>query len=172
MVAWTPTRDVGVGANVLSELAHESTAEFPDLVVGLALGVEISAAFATTHVQAGERILEDLLETQELQDRQVHGGVKSKTALVGTKSRVELHTVAPVDLDLALVVFPDHAELDDSLGDRADLERGLVLRVLLEKRGVLESRNQLLVRLLKLGLSREVRHFGSRRVEATGRRRR
>lgn len=43
------SRHVGVGANVTAELAHESDAESADLVVGLALGVEVGTTLATTH---------------------------------------------------------------------------------------------------------------------------
>tara|TARA_Y100000310_G_scaffold150201_3_gene149680 strand:+ start:36938 stop:37381 length:444 start_codon:yes stop_codon:yes gene_type:complete len=38
--------DVGVGADVPEELAHEALAEAHDLVVGLALGIEVRAALA------------------------------------------------------------------------------------------------------------------------------
>jgi hypothetical protein len=41
---------VGVRANVLVELPHEGDAELADLVIGLALGVEIGATFAAAHV--------------------------------------------------------------------------------------------------------------------------
>lgn len=83
--------DIGLSANVLAELAHESNAEASDLVVRLALGVEVGTTLATTHahcrlnasasltrisvgVQSGMRliltasqsILEGLLEAEEL----------------------------------------------------------------------------------------------------------
>src|SRR3954464_7777393 len=60
---------------------------------------------------SGKRILEDLLETQELEDGEIYSGVESETALVWAESGVELHAVSFVDLALALVVLPDHAEL-------------------------------------------------------------
>ena len=78
-------------------------------------------------------ILEDLLKAQKLQDRKIDRGVETKTAFVWAESGVELHTVATVDLHLALVVFPDNAELNDSFRDRGNLQRGLVLWVLLEE---------------------------------------
>lgn len=40
---------VGVGTNVPLQLAHEGDAEAADLVVGLALGVEVRTTLATTH---------------------------------------------------------------------------------------------------------------------------
>lgn len=136
---------------MFAELPHEGHAELADLVVRLALGVEVTATFAAAHVDcellvvanwlarlvraltASKGILEDLLETQELEDGQVDGRVQAETALVGAESRVELHTVALVDLALALVVLPDDAELDDALGDGDNLEGLLVLWVLLEE---------------------------------------
>lgn len=92
---------------------------------------------------ASQGILEDLLESQELQDAQVDGRMKSQTSLVRTEGGVELHTVAAVDLHLALVILPDDAELDNALGNRDDLESGLVFGVLVEEGGVLKSRGQL-----------------------------
>ena len=96
---------------------------------------------------AGESILEDLLETQELEDGQVDCGVKSETTLVWTESRVELHTVTVVDLALALVVLPDDTELDNALGDGGDLEGLFVLGVLVEERGRLKGRDELWIGL-------------------------
>lgn len=92
--------DVSVGANVLAELGHERDTEAADLAVGLALGVEVGTALAAAHVQAGQGILEDLFEAEELQDGQIHRGVEPETTLVGAKGGVELHAVTAVDLDL------------------------------------------------------------------------
>lgn len=41
--------DVGIGANVSRQLAHKGLAETADLVVRLALGVEIGTSFSTAH---------------------------------------------------------------------------------------------------------------------------
>jgi hypothetical protein len=101
---------------MLVELPHEGNAELADLVVGLALGVKVAATLTSTHVQASEGILEDLLETQELENGQIDCGVEAETALVRTKSGVELDAVALVDVAFALVIFPDDTELDDALG--------------------------------------------------------
>lgn len=105
-------------------------------------------------------ILEDLLKAEELEDGQVDGGVQTQAALVGAQGRVELDPVAAVDLDVALVILPLHAELDDALGDGGDLEGGAVLWVLLEQSAVLQGRGELVVGLLELGLGGEVRHDG------------
>jgi hypothetical protein len=69
--------------------------------------------------------------------------VQAQAALVGAESRVELDAVAAVDLEVAGIVLPDDAELDDALGDRGDLEGGAELGVLLEQRAVLESEGEL-----------------------------
>ena len=69
--------------------------------------------------------------------------MEAKTALVGAKRGVELDAVAAVDTELAVVVFPGDAELDDALGDGTDLESGAVLRVLLEEGAVLEGAGEL-----------------------------
>lgn len=129
--------------DVLVELPHEGNAELADLVVRLALGVKVAAAFATAHVEAGEGILEDLLKTQELEDGQVDCGVEAETAFVWAEGRVELDAVALVDVADALVIFPDNAELDDALGNGDDLKRLLVLGVLLEDGGALEGGGEL-----------------------------
>lgn len=101
---------------------------------------------------SSESILENLLKTQKLQDGEVDRRVESQTALVGTESRVVLHTETTVHLALALVVFPHHSELDDALGNGGNLEGLFVLGVLLKQRAVLERGGQLLVGLLELGL--------------------
>jgi len=46
--------DVGVGADVLGELGHEGLAEAHDLVVGLALGVEVGSSLSSSYGEGGE----------------------------------------------------------------------------------------------------------------------
>lgn len=92
---------------------------------------------------SSQGILEDLLKTQELQDGQVDRRVQAETALVWAEGGVELDSVAAVDLDLVLVVFPDNSELDDALRDGDDLEGGLVFGVLFEEGAVFEGGDQL-----------------------------
>lgn len=69
--------------------------------------------------------------------------MKSQSPLVWSQRRVELYTVSAIDLDFTLVIFPGDSELDDTLGDRSDLESRLVFWVLLEEGGVFESRGKL-----------------------------
>ena len=107
---------VGELADVAAELGHERLAEAHDLAVALALGVEVGAALAAAHGQRGEGVLEDLLEGEELEDAEVDGRVEAQAALVGADGAVHLDAEAAVDLDLALVVDPGHAEHDHALG--------------------------------------------------------
>lgn len=46
--------------------------------------------------------------------------MKPKTALIGSQSRVELHTVSSIDLKLVLVILPDNTKLDDTFRDGGD----------------------------------------------------
>lgn len=96
-----------------------------------------------TRLTASKSILEDLLETQELEDGQVDCWVQTKTTFVWTEGGVELDSVSTVDLDLVVVVFPDDTELDDAFWDGGDLEGFLVFWVLLEEGRVLEGGGQL-----------------------------
>lgn len=68
--------------DVSGQLSHECDTESSDLVVGLALRVEVGATLTTAHWEAGQSVLEDLLVPQELEDREVHRGVQSQPALV------------------------------------------------------------------------------------------
>jgi hypothetical protein len=74
-------------------IAQTHVAELSDLVVGLALGIEIAPALAASHHQTGERVLERLLEPEELEDGEVDRGVEAQTALVWAECRVELRVV-------------------------------------------------------------------------------
>src|SRR5690606_16363256 len=73
---------VGVLADVAVQLGHERLAEAHDLAVGLAGRVEVAAALAAADRQARERVLEDLLEAEELDDAEVHRLAEAQPALV------------------------------------------------------------------------------------------
>ena len=110
------------------QLGHERLAKTHDLVVGLALGVKVGSALAATHGERGEGVLEDLLKTQELEHAQGHRGVEAQAALVRADGGVELDAVAAIDLALAGIVDPRHAEHDNALGlDQALEQRGLLI---------------------------------------------
>lgn len=106
---------VGVRANVALQLSHEGLAETHDLVAALALGIKVGTALAAAHGQTGEGVLEYLLKAQELDDGQVDGGMEPQAALGGADGGGELHPVAAVHLDLAMVVHPGHAEQQAAL---------------------------------------------------------
>ena len=80
-------------------------------VVALALWVEVGSALSTAHLEASKGILEDLLESEELEDGQVDGRVEAESSLVRAEGAVELDSVTVVDLALAGVVLPGHTEL-------------------------------------------------------------
>jgi hypothetical protein len=99
--------------------------------------------YHVNQLTSSQGILEDLLEAQELEHGQVDCRVQTETTLVWAEGRVELNSVAAVDLDLVLVVLPDNAELDDALRDGDDLESSLVFGMLFEEGAVFEGGDQL-----------------------------
>jgi hypothetical protein len=65
--------------------------------------------------------------------------MESQSSLVRTKGGVELDSVSPVNLELALVIFPDDRELNNALWDGNDLESGFILWVLFENGAFFEG---------------------------------
>ena len=118
---------VDVLADVTVQLGHEALAEGHDFLVGLALGVKVRTALAAADGQAGEGVFEDLLKAEEFEDAEVHRGMEAQAALVGADGVVELHAVALVDADMALVVHPGHAEEDHAVRLDHALEDGVAL---------------------------------------------
>ena len=143
---------MSLGADVLGQLGHEGLAEAHDLVVGLALGVEVGSSLAASDGEGGEAVLEYLLESEELEDGQVDGGVEPQSALVGADGGVELDAVAAVDLHLALVVHPGDAEADDPLGFDEPLDDAGLLDLGPRLDDGLQGLQDLLHRLEELGL--------------------
>src|SRR5690606_37197737 len=78
---------------------------------------------------AGQGVLEDLLEREELDRIKRDAGVETQSALVRPQRAVELDAIAAVDLHLAAVVGPRHPE-DDLPLRLADAVDELVLQVL------------------------------------------
>src|SRR5690606_1812258 len=99
--------------------------ETHDLCIGLTLGVEVRAALTAAHGQGGERVLEGLLESQELEDGQIHRGVKAHPALVRANSGAVLDAEGTIDVDLALIVDPGDAELNRAFGFNQALQKPL-----------------------------------------------
>ncbi len=125
--------NVAVRAQVLPQAHDEGLAETHDLAVALAAGREVGATLCATHRERCQGVLEGLLEAEEFQNRKVDGGVEADTPLVRADSVVELHAVADVVLDLAVVVNPGDAErydavrLDHALDDAVLLELGMLV---------------------------------------------
>ena len=93
-----------------AQLGHKALTEPHDLVIALALGIEVGTALSAAHGKTGKAVLEDLLKAQELEDGQVHGRMEPQAPLVRPNGGAELNPIAPVDLDLPLVVHPRHPE--------------------------------------------------------------
>src|SRR5690606_492774 len=108
------------------EFGHEGLAKAHDLAIRAAAGVEVGAALAAADRHAREGVLEDLLESEELDDAEVHRRMEAEAALVGSQSRVELHAEAAVDLNLAGVVDPRDPEDDLPLRLADPLDQGIV----------------------------------------------
>ena len=115
-----------VCTDILKELCHEALAEAHYLAIRLALGIEIGAALAAADRKTGQGVLEDLLEAEELQNGLVNGGMETKTSLVRSDCRIELYTVAEIDLLLPLIIDPRNAEGDDALGLNQTLQKGIL----------------------------------------------
>lgn len=74
------------------KFAHKGIAEAPNFCIRLSLGVEIGSTLSSTHAKTGKSILEYLLETKELEDGKVDGGMESESTLVRSQGRVVLLT--------------------------------------------------------------------------------
>ena len=105
------------------ELSHEALAERHNFSVGFALGIEVGAALAAADGKAGQGVLEDLLEAEELDDAEVYGRMEAKASLVRADSAVKLDAVTVVNLNLTFVVYPRHTEQDLALGSCETLKQ-------------------------------------------------
>ena len=105
-------RNVFVWPDVVEQLGHEGLTEGHHFRVGLSAGVEVRTALTAADRLTGQRILEDLLETEEVDDGAVDGGMEADPALVRAEGAVELGAVTAVDMDLAVIIGPADAEGD------------------------------------------------------------
>ncbi len=112
---------VNIGTDMAVELGHEALAEAHHFMIAFALGVEVRAALAAAHRQAGQRVLESLLEREELQDAFGNRGVEANAALIWPNRIVVLHAPAALHANILVIIFPAHAERDDPVrfGDPA-----------------------------------------------------
>src|SRR5512141_685325 len=102
--------DVRVLADDPPQLRHEALAEPHHLVVRLPLRVEVRPPLGAADRHPRQGVLEDLLESEELDDPEVDRGVEPEPPLVRPEGAVELHPEAAVDLDLQVVVLPGYPE--------------------------------------------------------------
>src|SRR5690606_8785949 len=156
--------NVGVLAGVAVELGHEALREALDLAVAAAVRVEVAAALGSADALAGEGVLEDLLEAEELDDAEVDARVEAQTALVGAERGVELHTESAVHLHRTRVVDPRDAEHDLPLGFDESLEDPCleVFGMLLEHRS--DRLEHLVERLVEFGFARVAGNGGAEDV--------
>ena len=114
--------NVHVGTDVTIEFIHECLAETHHFSVALTAGREVRTTLSTAHGECGERVLEGLLECEELQDTEVYALVETDTALVRTDDVVVLYTVTHVGLYVALVIYPRNTEADNAIGNAQTLD--------------------------------------------------
>ena len=123
------SRYVGVSTDMAAQLSHKCLAETHDFSVRLALRVEVRTTLAAADRQAGQAVLEDLLEAQELDDGSAYGRMQTDTALVRSDCRVELVTETTVNLNLAVVINPSDTELDAAFRLNDALEHASLYQV-------------------------------------------
>ena len=70
-------RNVLVRTDIAIELVHERLAEAHDFGIAATAGREVRTTLGATHRQRGERVLECLLEAQELHNRKVDRGMET-----------------------------------------------------------------------------------------------
>ena len=139
------------------QFGHEALAEPHHFVVALALGIEIRTALAAAHHQSRQRVLENLLEGQELQDAEIDRRMKAQAALIRPDGAVHLDAVTAVDPHGAEIVEPRHAEQDDPFGFHDAFEQvcRLVFRMLAQNET--QRIQHFLYRLMKLRFGRVLR---------------
>src|SRR5699024_8199201 len=75
-------RHVRIRSDIFTKLRHEALAECHNLSVGFSLGIEVRSALAAADGQSGQRVFEDLLKAQELDDTQVYRRMETTSSLV------------------------------------------------------------------------------------------
>ena len=108
-------RHIRIGTDMANQFHHKALAKTHDFLIALSVRIEIGTALAAADRKPGQRILEDLLQTQEFDDAEIDRGMKAKSSLIGSDRRTVLHTVSVVHMDLSVIIYPRYAELDDSL---------------------------------------------------------
>ena len=146
------------------QFGHETLAEPHYLRIGLAARGEVGTAFRTAHRERGKRVLEGLLEGEEFHDTQVHTCVEADTAFVGTDGGVHLYAEAAIDLHLALVVHPRHAEHNHALGFDHALQHFLLAQVGISEHHRCYAFQHFFYSLMKLQFTRILTHQFSHKL--------
>ena len=128
-------RNVGVRADVAEKFRHEALAEAHHLTVAAALAgrvgallrIEVRAAFAAAHRERCQRVLEDLLKAEELENREIDRRIKAQSPFVRPDCGVELHAIAAVDANRPRVVNPRNTKHNDALRLDETLKNGILL---------------------------------------------
>src|SRR5439155_26706235 len=95
-------------------------AEPQTLAFGLPLRIELRATLPRTPRERRERVLEHLLEREELEQTEVDRRVEAESALVRTDRAAHLDAEPAADLDVAAIVDPRDPEHHDAFRlDRA-----------------------------------------------------
>ena len=100
--------------DIAVKLVHESLAETHNFSVGFASRVEVRTTFTAADWQASQAVLEDLLESQELDDSRIYVWSESQTTFVRSDCTVELVSVTFVNLYFTSIVNPSYLESDSS----------------------------------------------------------
>jgi hypothetical protein len=147
-------RHVRIRPDVTLQFEHERLAETHHFSVRLRLRIEVRTALAATHGQGRQRVLEDLFEAQELENRRIHAGVEAQATLVRPQGAAELETEAAVYLHPPPIIRPRHPEDDLALGLHQTLQNPglLILRIALQNRR--QRTHYLAHRLQELQLAR------------------
>ncbi len=120
-------RHVNIGPDVAIQLRHKGLAETHDFRLALSARIEIGTALCAAHGQCGQAVLEGLLESEELHDGKVDGGMEAKAALVRPDRSVVLNTIATVDMGLSGIVHPSYTEFNRALRLDHALQKGVLL---------------------------------------------
>ena len=138
------------------ELCHECLAESHNFCIALAVWIEVRTALAAADRETCQGVLEDLLESEELDDSRIYVWSKSESALVRSDCAAELISVALVDLYLAGIVNPYYSESNSSFRLNESLKKCslFILRMLLNNR--LKRSKNLFYCLVEFNLARIV----------------
>jgi hypothetical protein len=98
---------------VTVQFDHQRLAETHHFAIAFAFRIEVRTALTAAHWKTGQRVLEALLEAEELQDAERDVGVKPHAAFVGADRIVELNSPGAIRANVSQIVFPADSEDHD-----------------------------------------------------------